>query len=195
MNSSDLPNDLRRLCQFSPGEENHLKAGVDLEYVFHQSLTLLTWQESKSNLSMIWSYRLAELDEETRDDLKDRARAAMASPRETEVYHLAMETNPGLGEEFAAGEERPMRGWTAARVDKCLSALAAAGDQAHDGGDRRCCRWRRSDSSITSARTAAAIWPMSPATARSSPAAGSPVAGRSVPGSRIISRCRSAWTT
>ena len=49
---------------------------------------------------MIWSYKLAELEESTRSDLKAKVKTVMASPQKTEILRRIREANPDLSEVY-----------------------------------------------------------------------------------------------
>jgi hypothetical protein len=78
--------------------ERELKEGAEreLEFIFHATLSRLIARKYGIDVSLIWSYKLSELDESTRNDFIAKVKAAMATPRETGTYQLVMEvgSNP-----------------------------------------------------------------------------------------------------
>jgi hypothetical protein len=75
----------------APTGDRSLKRGNELELFFHASLTRLITKKFGVPPSLIWSYKLDELDEDTRSDLKAKVTTAMAYPEDTGAYGLAME--------------------------------------------------------------------------------------------------------
>ncbi len=101
MSISDLPGNLQRIYNADPTTESDLKAKGNLDPFFHQSLIRLLALKFDIDPSALSSYKLAEMDENTRNDLKTKVKAAMASPRETGSFRLVMETNLNPSEERA----------------------------------------------------------------------------------------------
>lgn len=83
---------IQKICDTSSITEHNLKEGVNLENIFHSALTRLIALKFNVSSSLIWSYKLTELDEEMRLDLKTKVRSAMAFPKETGAYRLVMES-------------------------------------------------------------------------------------------------------
>jgi hypothetical protein len=93
---------LQSLRDASSVTEKELKAGVNLEALFRGTLTRLIATKFNIDPSLIWNYKLAELDESTRSDLKAKVKAAMASPQDTGAYQLVMEAGRDPTEARAA---------------------------------------------------------------------------------------------
>jgi hypothetical protein len=89
-----LGRELRRTPDLSEKDpvERGLKESLDLDFYFRNCLFSVI-AKSNEDVKLIRAYRLARLNESTREELKARVRAALTSPQEIGSYQLAIASN------------------------------------------------------------------------------------------------------